>query len=72
MADRLIERVNADVETLELDAWLFSIADGSISTSVNFVTHFFSILDRFASEVYPSILQIQVDIDSGTDPETGV
>ena len=41
MADRLIERVNADVETLELDAWLFSIADGSISTSVN-LSHTFS------------------------------
>ena len=72
MADRLIERVNGDVETLQMDGWLFSIADGSISTSVDFVSYFFSLLDRFGSEVFPSILQIQADIDSGTDPETGM
>ena len=58
MADRLMERVNADIETLKMDAWLFSIADGSIPTTFNSDTYFDSLQSRLDGEVYPTILQI--------------
>lgn len=72
MADRLIERVNVDMDTLSMDAWLFSIADGSISNTVNYNTYYDSLRDRFESEIYPTILKILVEIDSEADPETGM